>query len=142
MVTFYPSCNFIIGVDLDNVFSCLIGAVIMSPSPRAYVCNAGDILELTCNTAESALQWQLTVEGMSDPIYISISSTTVGIPRRMINISRITATRTSGRGETPLISILEINPVNEGLNGTLNITCMSLGPSTSMATTTVYFAGN
>ena len=142
MVTFYPSCNFIIKVDLDNVFSCLIGAIILSPSPRAYVCNAGDRLELTCNTSESTQQWSLFLKGMGDPIYLSISSTTVGIPRKMINTSRITATRTSGINETPLISILEISPVTEGLNGTLNITCMSLWPLTSMATTTVYFAGN
>ena len=87
----------------------LTGAVILSASPRAYVCNAGDRLELTCNTIESALQWRPTSKGLSG---------------------------------TPLISMLEISPVTEGLNGTLNITCIiSLGPSTSMATTTVYFAG-
>ena len=125
-------------------FFCLVGAVIMSPSPRAYVCNAGDRLELTCNTTESALLWRLTLMGMSDVRDIAISSTSVGTRRGIINNSQFTATRISGTGETPLISISEISPVTDGLNGTFNITCMSLGSLTSgsMATTTVYFAGN
>jgi hypothetical protein len=114
-----------------NIILELIGAVILSLSPRAYVCNSGDRLEVTCNTVttESALQWSLSLKEMSDPIDLSISSTSVAIPRAMINISRITIARISGRGETPLISTLEISPVTEGLNGTLNITCRLLGPS-------------
>ena len=116
----------------------LVGAVILSPSPRAYVCNAGDRLELICNISESALQWRLTLKGMSDPTDIFISSTTVVARRGMINTSRITVTRTSKENETPLISMLEINPATKDINGTLNITCMSLGPSTTMATTTVH----
>ena len=115
-----------------------VGAVILSPSPRAYVCNTGDRLELTCNTTDNALQWRPTLKGMSDPTDISISSTTVGTRKRMINNSQITVIVISGRGETPLISMLEINPVTEGLNGTLNITCISLGPSETMATTTIH----
>ena len=121
-----------------SVHNYQLGAVILSPSPRAYVCNAGDRLELTCNTSESALQWSLSLKGMSDPTDISITSTTVGTRRRMINTSRITATRISEENETPLISMLEIRPVIEGLNGTLNITCRLLKPSTSVATTTVH----
>ena len=30
-----------------------IGAVMLSPSPRAYVCNDGDSLEVTCNTTDA-----------------------------------------------------------------------------------------
>jgi hypothetical protein len=76
--------------------------------------------------------------GMSDPIDLLISSTSVVIPRAMINTSRITVTRISGRGETPLLSMLEISPVTEDLNGTLNITCRLLAPSIAMATTTIH----
>ena len=122
-----------------SVHNYQLGAVMLSPSPRAYVCNAGDRLELICNTTESGLQWSLTSKRMSDPTNIAISSTTVGTRRRMINTSQITATRISGINEIPLISILEISPVTEGLNGTLNITCMSLWPLTSMATTTIVY---
>ena len=62
----------------------------------------------------------------------------------MINTSRVTVARTSERGETPLISTLEISPVNEHLNGTLNITCVELnfGTLTPMKTTTLYITGN
>ena len=114
----------------------------LSPSPRAYVCNAGDSLKVTCSSTESILQWTLTLVGMSDPIEtISISSTTVYMPRGMINTSHVTVTRTSGRGEAPLISTLAISTTSEGLNGTLNITCMEINVDTlvsQMATTTVY----
>ena len=82
--------------------------------------------------------------GENEPIDILVSSTTQIIPRRRINISRVTITRTSERGGTPLISTLEINPVNEHLNGTLNVTCMelNLGTLAPMVTATVYIAGN
>ena len=116
----------------------------LSPSPRAYVCNIGDGLKVICNTTETTLQWRLTLMGESDPIDIPVSSTIQHIPRRMINTSLVTVTRTSERGETPLISTLEISPVNEHLNGTLNITCVELNFDTlaPMTTTTVYITGN
>ena len=81
----------------------------------------------------------------NDPILdIPISSTTQIIPRIMINTSLVIVMRTSERGETPLISTLEISAVNEHLNGTLNVTCMELnfGTLSPMATTTVYIASN
>ena len=116
----------------------------LSPSPRAYVCNIGDRLKVMCNTSETTLQWRLSLMGESDPIDIPVSSTIQHIPRRMINTSRVTVTRASERGETPLISTLEISPVNEYLNGTLNITCVELNFDTlaPMATTAVYITGN
>ena len=115
----------------------------LSPSPRAYVCNIGDRLKVMCNTSETTLQWRLSLMGESDPIDIPVSSTIQHIPRKMINTSRVTATRTSERGETPLISTLEISPVNEHLNGTLNITCVELnfGTLAPMATTTIHISG-
>ena len=59
--------------------------------------------------------------GENEPIDIPVSLTTQIIYRRMINISRVTITRTSERGETPLISTLEISPVNEHLMGHLTL---------------------
>ena len=121
----------------------VIGAVILSPSPRAFVCNAGDSLEVICNTTGHSQQWRLTLKGMMDPIgIISISSTTVADKRVMINSSRATISRVSERDEAPLISRLEIRSVNVFLNGTLNITCMELGTSGMAATTTLYIARN
>ena len=120
-----------------------IGAVMVSPSPKAAVCQAGDRLEVKCNSTESAIQWRLTLMGMNDLVEISISSTTIAIPRATINSSRITVLKNSERGTVPLISTLVISSVSESLNGTLNITCMELGISNSIAaTTTVYIAGS
>ena len=105
------------------------------------MCRVGDRLQVTYNSTDSALQWRLTLLGMANPIERSISSTTVAIPRAMINSSRVTVSRTSERGAVPLISTLEIRSVSESLNGTLNITCMEF--ETSMAATTaVYIAGS
>ena len=113
----------------------------ISPSPRATVCQAGDNLEVRCNSTDSTLKWRLTLIGMSDPIQeISISSTTIAIHRAVINSSRVTVLRTSDRGAVPLISTLVISSVNESLNGTLNIICMELEVSSMAVTTTVYIA--
>ena len=114
----------------------------LSPSPKAFVCNAGDRLEVMCNSMESSLQWRLTLMGMTDPIQdISVSSTSVAVIRSMINSSIVATSRTSERGVVPLISTLVVSSVSDVLNGTLNITCMDFGGK-FMATTTVYIAGN
>ena len=118
-----------------------IGAVTISPSPRAAACHVGNRLQLMCNSTDIALLWRLTLLGMAYPTEISISSTTVAIPRVMINSSRVTVSRTSERGAVPLISILEIRSVSDSLNGTLNVTCMEFGTS-MVATITVYIAGS
>ena len=121
-----------------------VGAVMLSPSPRALVCHTGDSLVVTCSVTESSLIWRLILMGRSETIQhdIPIASTTIVIQRRMINSSRLTAFRTSERGARPLITMLEISPVNEALNGTVTIACMELGTLAPMETTTIYIAGN
>ena len=90
----------------------IIAAVTLSPSPRALVCNAGDTLEVICNTTGHSLQWRLALIGVMDPINtISISSNTVAEKRIMINSSRVTISRISERDEAPLISRLEIRSI-------------------------------
>ena len=100
-------------------------------------------LEVTCYATRSILQWRLTLMGMMNPILeLSISSTTIAVFRAMINSSRVIVFRTSERGTTPLISILELSSINESLNGTLNITCVELGTPEFTATTALYVIGN
>ena len=124
----------------------LTGTLILSPSPRAVVCQDVDKLEVTCSTIDdkSSLKWRLSM-GMTDLVQdISISSTTVVIQRVMVNSSRIKVSRASEIMAAPLISILEISSVREDFNGTLNISCMELGVSdrvTATMATTVYIAG-
>ena len=121
-----------------------VGAVMLSPSPRALVCHTGDSLVVTCSVTESSLMsWRLTLMGMDDHVHeISISSTTIALQRAVINSSRVSTLRISERGATPLISTLEINPVNKALNGTVTITCIELGTLAPVETITVYIAGN
>ena len=81
--------------------------------------------------------------GMDDHVHeISISSTTIAVPRTVINSSRVSTSRISERGARPLTSTLEISPVNKALNGTVTITCIELGTLAPVETTTVYIAGN
>ena len=81
--------------------------------------------------------------GMADPVHkMSFSSTTIIIQRTVINSSRVSTSRVSERGATPLISTLEITQVNKALNGTFSITCIELGTLVPVETTTVDIAGN
>ena len=123
-----------------------IGAVTISPSPRATVCYVGDRLEVTCNSTDSILKWQLTffLENGSTaqvlPVPL-ISSTTLNEMIRVVNTSTLTFSRISERGlDIPLVSRLVIDSVSKSLNGT-NITCME-GNTAAMATTTLSTVGD
>lgn len=77
-----------------------IGAVTISPSPRATVCYVGDRLEVTCNSTDSILKWQLTffLENGSTaqvlPVPL-ISSTALNEMIRVVNTSTLTFSRIS-----------------------------------------------
>ena len=124
----------------------IIGAVTISPSPRATVCYVGDRLESTCNSTDSILKWQLTffIEDGSTtqllPVPL-ISSTALNEIIRVVNTSTLTFSRISERGlDIPLVSRLVIDSVSKSLNGT-NITCMEVNTA-AMATTTLYIVGD
>ena len=79
--------------------------------------------------------------GMIDPMEITVASTSIYITRARINSSWVTVRRTSEKGKTPLTSMLEINPINEVLNGTLNVTCSTI-EFASIESNTIYIINN
>lgn len=116
-----------------------IGAVTISPSPRAAVCRVGDRLEITCNATGRAVTWNLAVIGATNSISRTLSTTTLNQAIVPINSTTLIFSRVSELGALPLISTLVITALSQGLNGT-SITCMELGTA-SMATTSIYIYG-
>ena len=105
--------------------SVLTGVV---PSAVVSVCQAGDELELTCNTSGIAHRWEFTVfpENMTYTTTPITSVGTSGIPEPLtISTSMITFSRLSS---FPLESRVSVNPVSSGLNGTV-VNCFDGGLS-------------
>ena len=112
------------------------GAVIVSPSGVASACS-GDQLELTCTTSGSLLEWAfiLTPDNAVARAYTKGLTTDTEAPEPLtINSTRFTFSRVSPPNSSPLISILVINPVTVGLNGT-EVNCTDLETSETVSTT-------
>ena len=95
--------------------------MVVSPSPEAPVCQAGDKLELTCSTTGTFHRWEVTVvipQTMTPAIVAVLTSIgPSGVPLLvMINNSTFTASRLSGPGSLPLMSRMVISPVSSALN--------------------------
>lgn len=121
--------------------------MIISPSPVATVCNAGDMLEVNCTTnTSSVLTWSLTYiseNGMVEQVEdIIISSSAMIQPTRTISSSVISFARRSEQRSTPLTSSMTVASVSLGLNAT-RITCReSVGTARSETTTIYIIPGN
>lgn len=94
----------------------------ISPSVVAPTCQAGDQLELTCDTSGVLQRWQLIANPESGAVtqlqqVSSAGSTGVQSEPLVIESVMFTASRLSGQGSLPLVSRMIINPVSEGLNG-------------------------
>ena len=116
-----------------------IGAVTISPSPMATVCNVGDRLEVNCTVTGSVLTWTLMYSsgnGMAEQHSEIITSSLMIQPTIRHNSSVITFTRRSESRMTPLVSSVEIGSVSVALNGT-RVTYMEFG-ATSEVTTVIY----
>ena len=123
------------------------GQVELSPSVTALVCEAGDQLELTCNSSSPLHTWQFTAisESGAAMTYESgiLSAGPTGLLNRqplIINTTIIfTFSRLSNESDLPLISRVLINNVSEGLNG-VEIQCTDARMVDS-ATTTIHIIG-
>ena len=118
-----------------------IGAVTISPSPIATVCNVGDSLEVNCTITGSVLTWTLTYSsqnGMAEQHSEIITSTLMNQRTARHNSSVITFMRRSESRATPLVSSVEIGSVSLALNGT-RITCMEFDTTSDSAVTTVIY---
>ena len=95
---------------------------------------------MTCTTTQRALTWNLTVAGVTNSITRTLSTTTRNQEIAMINSATLLFSRVSELSALPLISMLVVPAVSQGLNGT-RITCMELRTAPPMATTTLYIYG-
>ena len=106
------------------------------------MCRVGDTLEVTCSTiTDRFLRWKLTLNGTTDRITRTLSSTILNPEVVVINSTVFIFTRKSELGSIPLMSTLVIRSVSQSLNGT-KIACMEVGASATMETTTVHIIGN
>ena len=122
----------IVYLRLNPVFSC--SSMIVSPSGVASVCS-GDQL-LTCTISGSSLEWAfiLTLDNAVARAYTKDLTTTTEAPEPLvINSTRFTFSILCPPNRLPLISILVINPVTVGLNGT-GVNCTDLEMSETMST--------
>ena len=116
----------------------------VSPSPRAAVCHAGDRLEVTCTSNASILVWNVEYIGSNGRMQLQeIITSTIRVQGfETINSSVFIFSRVSELGALPLMSTLVIGSVSSGLNGS-NITCMELdNPASTMATTLCIIGDN
>ena len=113
----------------------------------APVCQAGDQLELTCNTSVALQTWQLTVISESREAMTFMRSIQSIGPSGLVESQPLTInstimfifSRLSTPDNLPLITRLIISNVSEGLNG-VEISCTGAGTSDS-ATTAIRIIG-
>ena len=114
-----------------------IGMMTLSPMMVAPVCHVGDPLQLTCTASIEYIKWSILQpndEEITNPVQIN-SRDTYQMSQREVNFATLTFTRSSAQGESPLISILSIDSVSIGLNGTV-VQCSGVtNPMTSASTT-------
>ena len=118
------------------------GAVVLSPSVIAQVC-VGDMLEFTCNTTGTLLEWTIPLISTSHRFHYGISARDSAEAQKhqvidnstiKINISRISAE------DSPVSSRLLISPATVSHNGT-SVTCTDLNswPIMELSTTIIIF---
>ena len=113
----------------------------LSPAMIAPVCRVGDPLQLTCTASVAFLQWNLRVvneQGGDENItmFITASAPSDQPMPIAVNSTTFTLRRISAQFASPLISILSIDSVNIGLNGTV-VHCIGLRNTTISASTTI-----
>ena len=114
------------------------GAVIISPSGVATVCSGGQ-LELNCTITDTGsfalLVWNIIlVPILNLSQAVSSSSPSDQEFQNFINSTKLTFSRISSQGSSPLISRLLISAVSDHLNGT-QVNCInSLTSETSSFT--------
>ena len=122
------------------------GQVELSPSEVALVCEAGDQLQLTCNSSSPLHTWQFTAISKSgaamtyETCIQSLGPTGLVNSLLIINSTvMFTFSRLSTKRDLPLITRVIIDNVSEGLNG-VEMRCADAGMINS-ATTTIQIIG-
>ena len=124
------------------------GLVEISPLVVALVCEAGDQLQLTCNSSSPLHTWKFTAISESGAVMTyetpiqSLGPTGLLNSQEQLTINStvmFTFSRLSIEHDLPLISRVIINDVSEGLNG-VEMNCTDAGMINS-ATTTIQVIG-
>ena len=97
----------------------------LSPMTVAPVCHVGDPVQLACMSPVRSLRWSIlqvndqgTLVEVTNSVLIDASDDNQR-KQRVVNSTAFTFTRNSSQGASPLISILSIDSVSIGLNGTV-----------------------
>ena len=124
------------------------GQAELSPSMVAFVCEAGDQLELTCNSSSPLHTWKFTAISESgaamtyETLIQSLGPTGLLNSQEQLTLNStviFTFSRHSAERDLPLISRVIIENVSEGLNG-VEIQCTDAGMINS-ATITIQIIG-
>ena len=115
--------------------------VTLSPMMVAPVCRVGDPLQITCTASVEFIRWSIVVvneQGMEEVITVSRNSRDPNPEpiERIINSTTFTFSRASAEDALPLMSVLSINSVSIGLNGTV-VNCMDAHNQMTSNSTTI-----
>ena len=116
--------------------------VTLSPMMVAPVCRVGDPLQLTCTASVEFISWSIlqpneqgTIEEVTNSVQINARDTNQ-MTERVVNYATFTFVRNSTQGDLPLISVLFVDSVSTGLNGTV-VHCTDLTNQMTSASTTI-----
>jgi hypothetical protein len=121
----------------------IIGTVTLSPMSVAPVCYVGDPLQMACTASVEFIRWSIlqvndqgSLEEATDPVQIN-SRDDNQVAQRVVNSSTFIFTRTSTQLTSPLVSILSVDLVSIGLNGTV-VRCSDIANPMASASITIY----
>jgi hypothetical protein len=102
----------------------------ISPTTVAPVCGVGDPLNLICTASIQFISWsvlRVNEQGILERVFFDEplnSEDLLQMPQPIVNsLATFTFSRTSAQAELPLITMLSIDSVSIGLNGTV-VNCM------------------
>ena len=140
----YNSSRATIYSDSIMQFNMYTGQLTLSPMSVAPVCRDGDSVELTCTASVTVqfIRWsvlQVNDQGTLEEVTTSVQINSLDdnqVTERVVNSSIFAFTRSSAQRALPLISILSIDSVNMGLNGTV-VNCSNISNPMISASTTI-----
>ena len=107
----------------------------------APVCRVGDPLQITCRATVQFIRWNISQVNEQGSL-VEVASAQINsldanqMTQRIVNSSTFTFMRTSVQRDSPLISILSIDSVSIGLNGTI-LRCANGSNQSISASTTI-----
>ena len=113
-----------------------------SPVTVAPVCHVGDPLQLTCTASVQFIRWKILQVNEQGTLVEPVNSVQINsvdanqMSQRVVNSSTFTFMRTSGQGDSPLITTVSIDSVSIGLNRTV-LKCTDSGNEMTLTSSTI-----